>query len=62
MMKPVKPHSQMTDAERAFWSKYANFILSRNVSGHAAEWSIRHVQQFAYNLAASSCGMWTRPA
>lgn len=49
-MKPIKPQSQMTDKERIIWSNYANFILSRNISGHAAEWSIRYAQEFAYNL------------
>jgi len=49
-MKPIKPQSQMTESERVFWSKYADFILSRNFSGRAAEATIRHAQQFAYNL------------
>ncbi len=49
-MKPIKPQSQMTDIEREFWCTYSNYILSRNVSGHGAEWSIRHAQQFVYNL------------
>jgi integrase len=40
----------MTEKERAFWCKFADFILSRNVSGRAAEATIRHAQQFAYNL------------
>ncbi len=49
-MKPIKPQSQMTERERVFWCDYANFVLSRNVSGHAAEWSVRYAQQFAYGL------------
>jgi len=49
-MKPIKPQSQMSERERAFWDKYAGFILSKNVSGRAGEASIRHAQQFAYNL------------
>ena len=49
-MKPIKPQSQMTEKERNFWCKYADFILSRNVSGRAAEACIRHAQRFAYNL------------
>ncbi len=40
----------MTEKERVFWCKYADFILSRNVSGRAAEACIRHAQRFAYNL------------
>lgn len=40
----------MTEKERAFWCKYADFILSRNISGRAAEATIRHAQRFACNL------------
>jgi len=40
----------MTEQERAFWCKYADFILSRNFSGRAGEACIRHAQLFAYNL------------
>jgi hypothetical protein len=50
VVNPIKPQSEMTDKEREFWCNYAKFILFRNVSGHAAEWSIRYAQQFAYSL------------
>jgi integron integrase len=50
VVNPIKPQSEMTGKEREFWCNYAKFILFRNVSGHAAEWSIRYAQQFAYSL------------
>ena len=50
VVNPIKPQAEMTDKERIFWRIYAKFILLRNVSGHAAEWSIRYAQQFAYSL------------
>lgn len=49
-MKPIKPQTQMTERERKFWAQYANILVSRNISGHRAEWYIRHAQEFAYSL------------
>lgn len=40
----------MSEKEREFWAKYANCLISRNISGHSAEWCIRHAQQFVYGL------------
>jgi len=36
--------------ERTFWSKYANFIVKRNISGQAGAWYIRQAQRFVYGL------------
>jgi len=49
-MKPVKPQSEMSSAERDFWYKYAQRIMLHNVSGKKGEWYIRYAQQFAYSL------------
>ena len=40
----------MTERERNYWRKYAEYLLSNNISGRAAEACIRHAQQFAYSL------------
>jgi hypothetical protein len=49
-VKPIKPQSKMSDVDREYWRKYAEYLLSRNVSGRAAEACIRHAQRFAYGL------------
>jgi len=51
-MKPIKPQSEMTERERTYWRKYAEYLLSHNISGRAAEACIRHAQQFAYSLGS----------
>jgi integron integrase len=50
IMKPIKPQSEMSDVEREYWRKYCEHLLSRNISGRAAEACIRHAQHFAYGL------------
>lgn len=40
----------MSVAEREYWRKYTEYLLSKNISGRAAEACIRHAQRFAYGL------------
>jgi integron integrase len=40
----------MTDAELAFWARYAESLLKHAIAGRNAEWHIRHAQRFCYGL------------
>lgn len=49
-MVNVKRQDEMNEAERAFWAKYADGVMRRNISGRSAEWHIRHAQEFCYGI------------
>lgn len=49
-MDIVKRQDQMNEAERAFWARYADCLVRRNIAGHNAEWHVRRAQEFCYGL------------
>ena len=49
-MDIVKRQDKMSEAERAFWARYADCLVRRNIAGHNAEWHVRRAQEFCYGL------------
>ncbi|MBN1676850.1 MAG: integron integrase [Kiritimatiellae bacterium] len=40
----------MSEAERAFWARYANALVFRGIVGRSGEWHLRRAQRFVYGL------------